>query len=96
MKKAIVEFIRQTSILKKVSIVQKQLSKTTYRNFYNKDELVEFIQQFENLVTSNVKPDAVLYVRCACNYDFIYTTYNDIPETNVDCRCGQKVIEYSL
>jgi hypothetical protein len=87
--KAIVSFIRSTTILKKISVVQKNAD-GTFRNFRDKVELVQSIQ----LVPPPTTYDAVMYVKCGCGREFVYTTFDDIPSSNVTCVCGQLVIVY--
>jgi len=84
-----VSFIRQTTLLKKVSIVQLRQDQTT-RNFNNRDELVSYL----NKIDPQPDMDTVMYVRCGCNRDFIFTEISDIPPSDVNCICGQKVIKY--
>ena len=90
--KAIVSFIRSTTILKKVPIVQKTINIDTgaRRNFDDKAELVDFI----NSMPPPQGYDTVMYVKCGCNREFIYPTFNDIPADNLTCVCSQLVIVY--
>ena len=87
--KAIISFIRPTTILKKVPIVQKGEGPFKI-NFADKAELVQFIQA----IPPPAAYDAVMYVKCGCNREIIYGTYDDIPASNVTCACGQLVIVY--
>jgi hypothetical protein len=87
--KAIVSFIRPTTVLKTVPIVQKNEGQFK-RNFANREELVQSIQEIPPPTTY----DTIMYVRCGCNREMIYETYDDIPASNVTCVCGQLVIVY--
>jgi len=89
--KPIISYIRQTTLQKQTSIVRKKGPQGALTDFVDRDELVAFIQS----ISPAPGTDTVLYVRCCCYRDFIYTEYIDIPPNNVNCECGQKVIEYS-
>lgn len=89
--KPLISLIRQTKILKDISIVQKR-ENNVYRNFISKKE---FVDDQINKLNRSPNIDTVLHIKCACNRDFIYTEITDIPEDNVICECGQKVIEFS-
>jgi hypothetical protein len=76
--------------LKNISIVQ-TVDKGVSRNFNNKDELVQLIKG----IVPPLEYDTIMYVKCGCNREFIYATFDDIPADNLICECGQKVIIYS-
>jgi len=85
----ILSFIRKTTILKNVSIAQ-MTDGSLKRNFYDKAELVSVIDS----IPPPAGADTVLYIKCGCGREYLWTTTDDIPTTNFDCVCGQKVIEY--
>jgi len=88
--KPLLQMIRPSAFLKNISIVQK-LDNGVHRNYVDRNEFISYIQS----ISRPPDVDTVLYVRCACNRDFIYTEITDIPNGNVNCECGQKVIEYN-
>jgi|GEM_PF-5678799 len=90
--KPIISFIRQTTLQKMTSIVRKKDKSGSIRNFVDKNELDSYIKS----IPAQQDVDTILYVRCCCYKDFIYAEYNDIPQENVNCECGQKVIEYAV
>lgn len=85
----ILSFIRKTTILKQISIAQ-ITDGSTKRNFHDKTELVTVIDS----IPPPVGADTVLYIKCGCGREYIYVTTGDIPATDFNCVCGQKVIEY--
>jgi len=84
-----VSFIRQTTMLKKISIVQLKQDQTT-RNFKDRDELVSYL----DAITPPPDMDTVMYVKCGCGNEFIYSIIEDIPTSDVFCKCSQIVIKY--
>jgi len=71
------------------SIVMKRVG-STYQNWANKTELTDMIDVCYAPPTS----DTYLYIICGCGEEYTYTTKNDVPDSNVTCSCGRKVIEY--
>lgn len=88
--KALVSFIRKSTILKNISIVQKNEGSVNV-NFVSRNELTAYLDS----ILRPLNVDTVLYVKCACDRDFIFAENIDIPNGNIICECGQKVIEYS-
>lgn len=82
-----IQFIKSNKLFKQVPIVHNKGER-----FKNKNELLAFINDVKS---RSVNSDVLLYVKCSCNQDFIFSTINDIPEKNVICDCGQKVIVYT-
>lgn len=72
------------------AIVMKKVGQS-YVNWENKTELTDFIDLLYVPPTS----DTYMYAICCCGKDYIYTTKDDVPATDVTCTCGKKVIEYS-
>jgi len=84
-----VSFIRKTTLLKNISIVQLRQDQTT-RNFNDRGELVSYLNQ----IVPQPDVDTVMYVRCGCYRDFIFKDISDIPQSDVNCVCSQRVIKY--
>lgn len=87
--KPIVQFISQTSFFKNISVVQFVLYKVRH-NFRDKQHLVEFIEDIDYPEIA----DTMMYVKCNCKREYIYVAKDDIPESETDCACGQKLIIY--
>lgn len=88
--KALVSFIRKSKVLKNISIVQKNEGSTNV-NFVDQNELIAYL----NSISKPPNIDTVLYVKCACDRDFIFAEITDIPNGNINCECGQVVLKYS-
>jgi hypothetical protein len=88
--KALISFIRKSKFLKNISIVQKNEGSMNV-NFIDRNELISYL----NSIPRQLNVDTVLFVKCACDRDFIFAENTDIPNGNIICECGQMVIEYS-
>lgn len=75
-----------------VSVVRKKVDKTTYRNWTNKTELTDYVDQLYVPPTSN----CYLFIKCQCNMEHEYTNKTDVPATNLTCTCGRKLVEYGI
>ena len=73
-----------------VSIVRKKLTKTSYRNWNDKTEFVDYVDTLYVPPTS----DCYVYIKCQCGELFEYVDSSAVPSDNVICSCGRKVIEY--
>jgi hypothetical protein len=72
------------------SIVSKKLTKTSYRNWNDKDEFVSYVDSLYVPPTSN----CYVYIRCQCGAEYDYPSKVGVPSENLICGCGRKVIEY--
>jgi len=79
--------LQKNSFSKNVSIVRNK-----DKNFKNKNELVEFIQNIKIASTDVYTVD--LYIKCACGKEHIFKSVNELSASNLVCNCGQMIIEY--
>jgi hypothetical protein len=75
-----------------MSIFQKKVSDTEYRNFVNKAELVEYVDS----LYSPEDVDSYICITCQCGTRYQYNTKDDVPSESLICECGRKVIEYGV
>jgi hypothetical protein len=81
------QYIKNNKLFKQTPIVHDK-----GKSFKNKKELIAFINSIK---LRSINTDVLLHIKCACNQGFIFSTINEIPEKNVVCDCGQKVIVYT-
>ncbi len=73
-----------------VSIIRKQESPSYFRNWNNKTEFTNFVDTLYVPPTSN----CYVYIRCQCRSEYAYASKTEVPDGNITCHCGRKVIEY--
>ncbi len=72
----------------------RNLLRRARRNNYPllKQVLVDYIKGFVKMAratgTETPRPDVVLAIDLGCGHSATYKTYDDIPETDVPCSCG--------
>jgi hypothetical protein len=81
------QYIKSNKLFKQAPIVHNK-----GKGFKNKKELIDFINDIK---LRSINTDVLLHIKCSCNQEFIFSTINEIPEKNVICDCGQKVIVYT-
>lgn len=74
-----------------VSIVQKKLSDTEFRNYTSKTEFTNYIDTLHVPKGSTT----YCYVKCQCGMEHDYANKDAVPAVNLTCSCGRKVIAYS-
>ena len=72
------------------SIACMQVSSTENRNWNNKAEFTDYVDQLYVPPSS----DTYVYIICQCGAEFVYATKADVPSSNVVCDCGRKVLIY--
>jgi hypothetical protein len=75
-----------------VPIVRKKESKDNYRNWINKVELTDYVDALYKPPAS----DCYIYIKCKCGVEYEYTNKQTVPDKNVICKCGRKVVEYGI
>ncbi len=90
MPKSVVSYVASNNPFQlNISVVQKRES-NKYRNWLNKDELVNYI---DSLPVSN-GVESYIHIKCHCGLEHKFLTKDDVPDKNFNCKCNRKIIEY--
>jgi hypothetical protein len=73
-----------------VSVIQKKVSKTEFINWANKTELTDYV----DLLYVHPLSDCYIYLQCQCGMIHEFVNKAAVPDTNLTCDCGRKLIEY--
>lgn len=73
------------------SVIQKKVNKTTYTTWADKNEFTDYV----DTLFAPTASDTYLYIKCHCDEEYTYANKSDVPGTDIDCSCGQKLLEYS-
>jgi len=73
-----------------VSIVQKKIDKTTFRNWNDKTEFTDYVDS----LYVHPRSDCYVYIKCQCDTEYVYANKTAVPVSNITCSCGRKVIKY--
>jgi len=87
--KPVISYVANETILN-IPIVRKKVSKTSYVNWTDKTEFTNYVDTLYVPPTS----DCYVYIKCQCGIEYEYENKTAVPESNLTCSCGRKVIEY--
>jgi len=73
-----------------IPLVQKRETKTSTRNYNDKQEFVDFIDS----IKPSRRVDIYLMIECSCGKLYEYTNRDEVPSSNLICECKRKLIIY--
>lgn len=80
----------QTPFGMNVPLIRKRVSKTSTRNFNDKNEFTNFIDS----IKPSRRVDAYVSIKCSCGKIYEYKNKGEVPTSDLVCGCKRELLKY--